>query len=38
MEAIVDNANRLGLPVPDLAVGCVNAWRRWGRHLERDRP
>jgi hypothetical protein len=34
MAAIVEDASRLGVPVPDLAAGCVNAWRRWGRHLE----
>jgi hypothetical protein len=34
MAAVVQDATRLGLPVPDLAAGCVNAWRRWGRHLE----
>lgn len=34
-EAIVNEATRLGLPVPELAVGCVNAWRRWARYLER---
>jgi hypothetical protein len=37
MAAIVDEASRLGLPVPDLAAGCVSAWRRWSRHLEERR-
>jgi hypothetical protein len=35
MAAVVDQAERLHLEVPDLAAGCVNAWRRWGRYLEK---
>jgi hypothetical protein len=37
MAAVVQDASRLGVPVPELAVGCLNAWRRWGRHLEDTR-
>jgi hypothetical protein len=29
-----DEAGRLDVHEPDLAAGCVNAWSRWGRHLE----
>jgi hypothetical protein len=37
MEAVHDEAKRLGLPVPDLAAGCLSAWRRWSRHLDNSR-
>jgi hypothetical protein len=37
MAAVIQDAARLGVPVPDLAAGCVSAWRRWSRHLEERR-
>lgn len=36
MAAVIQEAARLGVPVPDLAAGCVSAWRYWGRHLDGD--
>jgi hypothetical protein len=33
MAIVVDDAERLGLPVPELARGCVRAWRTWAEHL-----
>lgn len=35
MAAIVAEAERLGLPVPELAHGCVRAWWTWHDHLSR---
>ena len=32
-EAAVDQAQKLGLDVPDDAAECVSTWRRWGRRL-----
>jgi hypothetical protein len=34
MAAVVDEASRLGLPVPELATACINARRRWGWQLD----
>ena len=34
MAAVIQDAERLKVTVPELAAGCVSAWRRWGRHLE----
>jgi hypothetical protein len=34
MAAVIQDATRLGVPVPDLAAGCARAWRRWSRHLK----
>jgi hypothetical protein len=37
MAALVAEAEALDLPVPELARGCVRAWRRWGQYLEGQR-
>jgi hypothetical protein len=34
MAAVVQDAARLGVPIPNLAADCVSAWHRWGRHLK----
>jgi hypothetical protein len=33
MAAVVADAERLRVSVPELALGCASAWRRWARHL-----
>lgn len=33
MAAVVQDAERLKVTVPELALGCASAWRRWARHL-----
>ena len=33
MAAVVADAERLRVSVPDLALGCASTWRRWARHL-----
>jgi hypothetical protein len=33
MAAVVADAERLRMSVPELALGCASAWRRWARHL-----
>ncbi len=33
MAIIVEDAERLDLPVPGPARGCVRTWRTWGEHL-----
>jgi hypothetical protein len=37
MAAVVQDAERLKVSVPELALGCVSAWRRWARHLAGQR-
>jgi hypothetical protein len=33
MAFVLQDAERLKVPIPELAYGCVSAWRRWTRHL-----
>jgi hypothetical protein len=37
MAAVVADAERLRVAVPDLVLGCASAWQRWARHLRRER-
>jgi hypothetical protein len=37
MAAVVADAERLKVTVPELALGCASAWRQWGRHLAGQR-
>jgi hypothetical protein len=34
MAAVVADAERLKVSVPELALGCVSAWSRWARRLK----
>jgi hypothetical protein len=33
MAAVVAEAERLKVAVPELALDCASAWRRWARRL-----
>ena len=33
MAAIVADADRLKVSIPELALGCASAWRQWARRL-----
>jgi hypothetical protein len=33
MAAVVAEAERLRVSVPELALGCASSWRRWARRL-----
>jgi len=35
MQAVVDRARRLDVPVSEALVVCVDAWRGWFRTLDR---
>jgi hypothetical protein len=37
MAAVVQDAERLKVTLPELALGCVSARRRWGRYLAGQR-
>jgi hypothetical protein len=37
IAAVVQDAERLKVTVPELAQGCSSAWRQWARHLSAER-